>query len=53
MRTLIALLLLCSAPLFAGEKMPEGPPWQQDLQEAVKLALEGDKPIFAYFTKTY
>jgi hypothetical protein len=52
MRMLIALIL-CAAPLFAGEKMPEGPPWQQDLQEAVKLALEGDRPIFAYFTKTY
>ena len=53
MKTLIALLLLCAAPLFAGEKLPPGPPWKQDLQEAVKLALEGDKPIFAYFTKTY
>jgi hypothetical protein len=52
MRYLIALLL-CAAPLFAGEKKPVGPPWQDNLQEAVKLALEGNKPIFAYFTKTY
>jgi hypothetical protein len=47
------LLLLCASPLLAGETKPVGPPWQDDLQTAVKLALEGDKPIFAYFTKTY
>ncbi|MCB9892902.1 MAG: hypothetical protein H6839_00465 [Planctomycetes bacterium] len=50
---LVLLLVACAAPCFAGEKLPEGPPWKQDLQEAVKEALEGNKPIFLYFTKTY
>ena len=50
---LMLALLFCAAPCFAGEKLPEGPPWRQDIQTAVQEALEGDKPIFLYFTKTY
>lgn len=50
---LIVLVALFAAPLMAGEKLPEGPPWKQDLQQAVEEALKGDKPIFVYFTKTY
>jgi hypothetical protein len=52
-KLLVLLIALFAAPLFAGENLPEGPPWKQDLQEAVKEALAGDKPIFLYFTKTY
>jgi hypothetical protein len=53
MRYLTLLIALFASSLFAGEKMPEGPPWQQDIQAAVQEALKGDKPIFVYFTKTY
>lgn len=53
MRYLTLLCALFASSLFAGEKLPEGPPWKQDIQSAVEQGLEKDQPIFVYFTKTY
>ena len=40
--------------VWAGsETPPKGPPWHQNLLAAQKQALDEDKPILFYFTKTY
>ncbi len=50
----LAVLLWPGNSLLAGsETPPEGPPWQRKLEVARRLALEANKPIFVYFTKTY
>ena len=46
--------LLLAATAHAGsDTPPAGPPWQRDLLEAQKQALQEGKPLFLYFTKTY
>ena len=53
-RALLLLVLLVPGAALAGsETPPAGPPWQRDLIEAQRLALEKKVPIFVYFTKTY
>jgi hypothetical protein len=55
--TLVAALLLGAAsiaPAWAGsETPPEGPPWVRSLAEAQRLAIEKERPIFVYLTKTH
>ena len=53
--TVAGMVLLWSGVMvWAGsETPPKGPPWHQNLLEAQKLALDEDKPILFYFTKTY
>lgn len=53
--TLLALVLcvLAAGAVMAGEEMPKGPPWQQDIVKAHEQAVEKNLPIFLYFTKTY
>jgi len=50
----VTLLTLAGA-VCAGESAtpPPGPPWKRELAPALEAALEGGKPIFLYFTKTY
>ena len=53
MRILASLALAGAALAGESETPPPGPPWQRDLFEARKQALEQGKPLFLYFTKTY
>ena len=46
--------LALSPSAFAGSDVPpEGPPWQHELLEAQRSALQSGTPVFCYFTKTY
>jgi hypothetical protein len=49
----LLLLVVFGAALYAGETAPGGPPWERDFLKAHAAALEGGKPVFMYFTKTY
>lgn len=49
----VMLCVLACGSLFAGEEMPKGPPWQKDFVKAHETAVEKNRPIFLYFTKTY
>ena len=58
MRTLLVVTVLLTAlaggrAARGGETPPEGPPWVRDWVEAKRAALEGGRPIFVYFTKSY
>ncbi len=56
MRCVLPLVLVgvfIAPAAFAGETIPEGPPWKAGWLEAKKEALAKGRPIFAYFTKKF